>query len=154
MLQNGSGSMQADQLDQDLSKSAFLEIQHTGGMPNVVSSSPYHIRPTSTYHPHHPPPPPTHHHPHQHLSQMDMGFGPNAPVSRTPTLGYQFQMAPPPSGYNSCVPAHLFAMNGYQGSNPLHHTRDSKYRLLFISLPYHACRLTSPPMPCIYNVFA
>lgn|SRR6218665_297518 len=128
MLQNnghGSGSMQADQLDQDLGKSAFLEIQHPGGlMPNVVSSSPYHIRPTSTYHPHHQPT--THHHPHQHLSQMDMGFGPAVPSSRTPTIGYQFQMAPPPSGYNSCVPAHLFAMNGYQSSNPLHHGRDGK----------------------------
>lgn len=142
MLQRTGGhQIQSDlQSNQDLVKSPFSEIQHSlgGAIQNVTSSSPYHSRPPSSYYPH-----PTHqhhhhhHHPHQNLAaQMDMGaFGaPSTPSSRTPTLGYQFQMAPP-SGYSTCVPAHLFAMNGYQTTNQtvaaLHQTRDCKLQESF-----------------------
>lgn len=126
----GSG----DSLDQDLGKSAFLELQlqnhhhhhlasSSAGLGNVSAPSSYQIRSTPSY--------PGHHqlHPsHIYASPMDVGFG--SPQSRGPSYPFQSMtsgtVTPQAAGYSACVPAHLF----YQTSNPnpsRHPTRERKY---------------------------
>lgn len=126
----GSG----DSLDQDLGKSAFLELQlqnhhhhhlasSSTGLGNVSAPSSYQLRAAPSY--------PGHHqlHPsHIYASQMDMGFG--SPQSRGPSYPFQSvtsgAVTPQAAGYSTCVPAHLF----YPPSNPnpsRHPTRERKY---------------------------
>lgn len=103
----------AEGLDQDMSKSAFMEIQ-----AGQMSGMGYPGIPRSGY--------------PSHNSQVDMGYGSGQP---RPPFGYSFSMPnsmTPHSTYNP--PSHPHFMNSYPSSCPTavsNTVRDGKYTILF-----------------------